>query len=76
MIDPFAPAFGAPVAPWHKHFAWRPANTVDRGWTWLRFVSRRRIQKHDYLPGGADQWWQYASRYATRHHTQQCECRI
>lgn len=28
--------------PEFRWFAWRPVNTVDRGWRWLRFVWRRR----------------------------------
>lgn len=56
------PAFGFPVAGWHRYFAWRPVDTYDQGWKWLRFVYRRRIQKHDDLSGGADRWWQYAAQ--------------
>jgi hypothetical protein len=59
-MDRYLPAFGSPVAPWHRHFAWRPVETIDRGWRWLRVVNRRRIHKHQYLGGGADFWWQYA----------------
>lgn len=58
--DDYRPLFGAPVAPWHTWFAWRPVNTVDRGWRWLRLVHRRRVQKHLYLPGPGDFWWQFA----------------
>lgn len=58
----YTPAFGRPIADWHKWFAWRPVNTVDRGTMWLRFVWRRRIEKHDYLDGGPDRWFQHAAR--------------
>lgn len=60
MHDPYLPAFGSPVADWHRWFAWHPVETVDRGWRWLRPVWRRRIEKHDYLYGGADRWFQHA----------------
>jgi len=57
------PRFGSSVADWHSKFAWLPINTYDRGWKWLCFVERRRIQKHYYLDGGgADFWWQYRAR--------------
>lgn len=59
MRDP-RPAFGDPVGPWRSWFAWKPVRTFDGVWMWLRRVKRRRIQKHDYLPGGPDFWWQYA----------------
>lgn len=29
--------------PTHRWFAWRPVNTKDRGWRWLRFVWRYRV---------------------------------
>lgn len=57
----YLPRFGRPVAPWHPWFAWRPVETVDRGWRWLRIVNRRRIQKLYYLDGPIDFWWQYAA---------------
>lgn len=53
------PMFGDPVGPWHKHFAWLPVWTFDRGWCWLCFIQRRNIQKHQYLDGGPDFWWQH-----------------
>jgi hypothetical protein len=56
-----SPMFGFPVAHYHRWFAWYPVDTYDQGWKWLRFVRRRRIQKHWYLDGGAMQWWQYAA---------------
>ncbi|QMU19319.1 hypothetical protein [Gordonia rubripertincta] len=60
MSDVYAPAFGNPVAPWHRWFAWRPVNTIDRGTRWLIPIWRRRCQKKFYLEGGADFWFQYA----------------
>lgn len=60
MSDPYAPRFGSPVAPWHRWFAWRPVDTVDRGYRWLTLIHRRRIHKHGFLNGGADFWFQYA----------------
>ena len=66
MNDDARPTFGFPIGPWHRRFAWWPIDTFDCGWMWLRFVYRRRIQKHDYLNGGADRWWQYRRLPATR----------
>lgn len=59
MSDDMTPMFGDPIGDWHRVFAWLPIDTVDRGWVWLRFVERRRIQLHSYLRGGLDRWWQY-----------------
>lgn len=59
MRDP-RPSFGDPVGPWRSWFAWKPVRSYDGVLLWLCRVGRRRIQKHDYLPGGADFWWQYA----------------
>lgn len=59
MSDDAQPMFGNPVAPWHRKFAWWPVDTFDQGWKWLRFIERRRIQKHWHLDGGDSQWWQY-----------------
>lgn len=38
--------------PVHRWFAWRPVNTDDRGWRWLRLVWRRRyyIDPPEHLP--------------------------
>lgn len=57
---PFAPtpAFGDPCGPWRRRFAWWPTRMFDGTRIWLRRYWRRRIQKHDYLPGGRDFWWQ------------------
>jgi len=57
-VDP-RPLFGEPVGPWHDWFAWKPVHTYDQRLVWLRWVKRRCIQKHSYLTGGADFWFQY-----------------
>lgn len=62
MRDDAKPMFGYPVAPWHRKFAWLPVDTFDQGFKWLCVVERRRIHKHDYLDGGASQWWQYRAK--------------
>lgn len=62
MSDDAKPAFGYPVADWHRIFAWLPVDTYDQGWKWLRRVERRRIQKHSYLDGGDCRWWQYRAK--------------
>ncbi len=53
------PLFGSPVSPWRKYFAWRPIKTWDNRFVWMRNVNRRLIQKHIYLDGGNDFWFQY-----------------
>jgi hypothetical protein len=63
MSDPI-PLFGAPCGPWHWKFAWLPIRTYDARFVWLRWVARRTIQKHHYLPGGADFWFQYSLDHA------------
>jgi hypothetical protein len=60
MDQDYKPLFGSPVSGWYRWFAWRPVETVDRGWIWLRVVNCRRIQKKFFLNGGADFWFQYA----------------
>ena len=50
------PAFGMPVGPWFRWFAWHPTKTTDRGWRWLRPVWRRRYQAKPYLDGPT-MWW-------------------
>jgi hypothetical protein len=60
LLNGATPLFGAPVAEWHRWFAWRPVRTYDGRWSWLLFLYRRQIQKHQYLYGGPDFWWQYA----------------
>lgn len=59
MTDPYKPLFGRAVLPWHRWFAWRPVNTVDRGWVWFRVVNRRRCQTHEHL-GPVEVWFQHA----------------
>lgn len=58
-LDRATPAFGDSIGPWAPSFAWLPHWTFDAGWVWLVPVWRRMIQKHYYLDGGADFWWQY-----------------
>ena len=57
--DAYLPTFGDPVSRWFRWFAWRPVHTVDRGWRWLRVVHKRRVQRHHYLHGGPDFWYQH-----------------
>ena len=52
-----------PMVPW---FAWRPVDTVDSGWVWLRRVHRRRQATRADLPGPGGRWWQYW-RYPSNH---------
>jgi hypothetical protein len=59
-VSAYRPAFGEPVTDWFRWFAWHPVETCDRGWRWLRPVWRRRIEKHHYLTGGRDRWFQHA----------------
>lgn len=54
------PMFGSPIGPWHDWFAWKPVRTYDERLVWFRWVRRRNIQLHSYLPSrGPDRWWQY-----------------
>ena len=55
------PQFGFPISDWHQSFAWRPRRTFDGRLVWLRSLMRRRYHRHDYLRGGPDQWWIYAT---------------
>lgn len=44
--------------PTHRWFAWRPVNTDDRGWRWLRLVWRQRVTLyHDDFRKG--RWFNY-----------------
>lgn len=44
--------------PWFRWFAWRPVDTDDRGWVWLRMVwKRREIHAPDGI--GAFRTWAY-----------------
>lgn len=56
----YVPMFGKFVGPWRPAFAWLPTRLFDGELVWLRKIVRRRVQKHDYLTGGPDQWWFYA----------------
>ena len=56
----YQPRFADPISPWVKWFAWRPVNTEDYGWQWLKSVYKRRCQTKDYLDGPTMRWWQYA----------------
>lgn len=53
------PTFGDPIGPWHRWFAWFPIKTYDRRRVFLHYVERRCIQRHAYLSGGPDFWFQY-----------------
>lgn len=55
------PRFGFAVNEWAKCFAWLPVVTFDGRLVWLRPVMRRRFHLHDYLNGGPEQWWVYAT---------------
>jgi hypothetical protein len=59
MTDRYQPMFGFPISKWHLWFAWRPVQTIDRGWVWLRPVWRRRIELKPFLQGGPSRWFQY-----------------
>jgi hypothetical protein len=58
-LDP-QPLFGSAVGPWHRHFALLPVKSYDQRAIWLCWCWRRCIQKHHYLLGGADFWFQYS----------------
>lgn len=54
------PAFGNFIGQWHKKFMWLPIKTYDDRIVWLRYVWRRRVLLHDYLPNPyphLDKWW-------------------
>lgn len=53
--------FGFPISDWHSSFALMPHRTFDGRLVWLSPVMRRRYHLHEYLTGGADQWWVYAT---------------
>lgn len=52
------PMFGRPVSDWQSTFAWKPVNTIDEGYIWMKRYWRRRIHKLPFLHGGDDFWWQ------------------
>jgi len=60
VSDRYKPRFGFPIADWYRWFAWRPVNTLDRGWVWLRTVNRRRCQVNPWVEVGTDFWFQHA----------------
>jgi hypothetical protein len=39
-----------------RWFAWRPVWTVDRGWTWLRYVWRKHVPPVLGVPGAVWTW--------------------
>lgn len=41
------------------YFAWRPVNTIDAGWVWLRPIYRRRQATAPHISGPDGRWWQY-----------------
>ncbi|MGW6658889.1 hypothetical protein [Rhodococcus sp. NPDC055024] len=45
--------------PVHKWFAWRPVDTNDQGWKWLRTVYRRRTYL-DIADHPAQRFWDYS----------------
>lgn len=64
MKDNYEPKFSFAIAPWFKWFVWHPVYTVDRGYRWLRFVSKRPCQVKEHLyPDGGTIWWQYVVNY-------------
>lgn len=56
----YQPLFADVTTSWYIWFAWRPTETVDRGWRWMRFVWRRRVQSKVHLPGPQMTWYQTA----------------
>jgi hypothetical protein len=53
--------------PPHRWFAWHPVDTEDRGWRWLRFVTRKRVwDDASGLPVGAMRYWVYAVKPGER----------
>lgn len=59
MIIP-APQFGELIGEWHKVFTWIPVRTYDNRFVWLKYVWRRCVCKHEYLPGEDCFWWWYS----------------
>ena len=56
-MSDYKPLFGHPIGPWHRWFAWRPIETVDRGWRWLVPTWRRRFQTRPHLDGPRMTWF-------------------
>lgn len=69
-MDDMQPRFGEPISNWYKYFAWKPVETLDRGWRWLWVVYKRKCQPHIYLSGPATSFFQYR---ATKPDTNQLE---
>lgn len=45
--------------PWHRWYAWRPVQTEQHGWRWLRTVQRARYYFPDWLHGAPGPIWVY-----------------
>ena len=60
--DPYKPVFGTPITGWYRWFAWRPVNTLDRGWRWLVPIYKRRCQVKLHLSNGGMKWFQHVVR--------------
>ena len=45
--------------PAHRWFAWRPVDTHDHGWKWLRSVWRQRRWVAVDHPRGPVRYWRY-----------------
>jgi hypothetical protein len=52
-----SPMFGRAISDWDRVFTVKPVHTLDAGWVFCRYVWRRRIAKHSYLPHGGDEFW-------------------
>ena len=59
MYEDVAPEFGVAIGPWHEWFAWRPVETHDYGWTWMRWGWRQRYMKKPHLDRPDMRWWFY-----------------
>lgn len=59
MSEDVRPMFGTAIGPWHEWFAWRPVETHDFGWVWMRWVWRQRYMKNSHLDGPDFRWWFY-----------------
>ena len=59
--------------PWQRWFAWRPVETRNHGWRWLRTVERRRHYPDPMLPPliGAQPGWEYRPTPNNRHETEE-----
>ena len=52
-------AYGRPIGPVHRWFAWRPVRLWYGRGVWLQFVMRARIVKQAHLDGHDWQFWAY-----------------